>query len=71
MAQKAIPGGRDRETEVIALDEKSPFEICRDCEYRHTYCHASCEVYHDIIREKQGRKKPEGHRRKIRKQKAF
>ena len=23
---------------------KSP---CKDCEFRHTYCHASCEIYRD------------------------
>lgn len=35
---------------------KTANEICRDCEFRHAYCHDSCEVYRDILRQKEAEK---------------
>jgi hypothetical protein len=29
---------------------KSP--TCKDCEFRHAYCHANCEIYQEWAKEK-------------------
>ena len=31
---------------------ENPHKVCKNCEFRHAYCHVSCEVYADMRKRK-------------------